>query len=121
MHARDVRVEIKNCYFKHYSDDPQMRFISGLPLPNADYRTKTVQGIRFIGCDFHPACEDWTFRDCDFIGCSGNKSFTTESCWIPQESDNPHGLTKIPFFQKFAEPDKMSPGARRIIALSERD
>lgn len=84
----DVRVEIKNHYFKHYADEPQRTFISGLQIPNADYRTKTVSNMRFIGCKFHPGCDGWTFKDCDFIGCSGNKRFKTESCWIPQETDN---------------------------------
>ena len=102
------RTVVKNTYFKQDADDPKTRFISGLPLPQSD--NGVVRNVQFIGCDFHPACESYKFENCEFIGCSGHEEFAIIG---------PDGLTKVPFYQRW-EPDKMSPGARRIIGLSDR-
>jgi len=114
------QVEIKNCYFKQYADYPDMRFISGLPMPNLV--DGVVGNVRFIGCSFHPACEDFRFENCDFIGCSGakdlgpiNREDRAKGYYIGSK-----GLVKMPFCQRIVEADKMSPGAKRIIELSEQ-
>ena len=59
------RVEVKNYYFKQ----SPVALISGLPLP-VSYDGK-VHDKKFIGCEFHPNCDDVHFVNCEFINCSG--------------------------------------------------
>ncbi len=103
------RLVVENRYYKSYSDEPERTFISGLPLPQSD--NGVVRNVQFIGCDFHPACRSYKFENCEFIGCSGDDHF---------DLIGPNGIIKVRFSQRW-EPDKMSPGAKRIIELSEQD
>jgi hypothetical protein len=49
---------IRNAYYKHELDESgkPRQFMSGLPLPLDEHGR--LDGITFVGCDFHPCCPD---------------------------------------------------------------
>jgi len=65
--------------------------MSGMPLPTCG-ESNDVVGVHFVGCTFHPECNDALFSHCHFTGCVGLPYLRMTECHVIESSASIGGM-----------------------------